>query len=181
MVCLRYVTVSCLFDAAPQGSGSARTSAVHVSLSSDSIVKQRRPDGNPRISERRGRRSPATLEAEPPSLRSTDQRRNAREAREGPNRAGRVSGVVVDGRCIAPGSFGCQQPIQKKFEKLHFSRKTGLLRRTIRRTGAHLRARTPAPNLGHDRQAWSDPPRRPDPGPAGFNCAPRRDRPVPAP
>ena len=37
---LRSVTVSCLFDAFHKGRTSARTSAVHVSLSSDLIVKQ---------------------------------------------------------------------------------------------------------------------------------------------
>ena len=62
---------------------------------------------------------------EPNPLRSDQVIRDEtpREAREGPNRVGRVSGVAVDGRCIAPGSFWCQQRIQKKLEKVHFAGK----------------------------------------------------------
>ena len=68
---------------------------------------------------------------------------------------GRVSSSAVDGRCIAPASFGCQQPIQKKFEKVHFPSNSGRLRRTIFRCVAVLRGKIRTPNLSHDRGAWS--------------------------
>ncbi len=73
---------------------------------------------------------------------------------------GRVSSSAVDGRCIAPASFGCQQPIQKKFEKLHFPRISGLLQRTNPSRAAAALEKNRAPNLGHDRRAWSEAYRR---------------------
>ena len=156
MVCLSNVTVSCLFDALPKERvrkdfRRPRFSFFRFNCQTAASLLETE------ASERLGRSRLTTLAAEPASLRSLLIRvwLHPRSLEKVPNRAGRVSSDVVDGRLIAPAFFGCQQPIQKKFEKVHFPSNSGRLRRTIFRCAAVPCGKIPAPNLGHDRGAWS--------------------------
>ena len=93
------------FDCSPKGKRSARTSAVHVSLSSDSIVKQQ-------YSEReahtlwRSNWLPRSVDRVARGLRSSE-RRPAAAARSSP---------AVDGPYIGPHEADCQHGFSKNLQ-----------------------------------------------------------------
>ena len=133
----------------PEGK-PARTSAVHVSLSSDLNVKQQRLGGNQRLPEDRGDETSQPWRTEPSSLRSGDQRRNTpRSSRRSeprrPRQRRRRRWAVYSSRVVLVSTTD-----SKKVRKSSF----GPENQGYGGSCFAAQRQSPASKLGHDRPAW---------------------------